>query len=119
MQKLSLKQTNPILVDTGTTLPATLATAQADLDIITAADGVNVSSTDITAIADAFLNRDMSAVSDTNARSPLNALRLLRNKYSVSGSTLTVTKEDDSTSAWTATLTTDATADPVTGSDPA
>lgn len=31
-----------ILVDTGTTLPALLATAQADLDIITGADGVNL-----------------------------------------------------------------------------
>jgi len=30
--------------------------------------------------ADALLNRDMSAVSDTNSRSPLNALRLLRNR---------------------------------------
>lgn len=69
--------------------------------------------------ADALLNRDMSAVSDTNARSPLNALRILRNKVSSSAGTLTVTKEDDSTSAWTATLTTNPTADPITGVDPA
>lgn len=88
-----------ILVDTGTTIPAAIPTA--------------------TENADALLNRDMSAVSDTNARSPLNALRLLRNKYSISGTTLTVTKEDDTTSAWTSTLTTNASAEPVTGSDPA
>lgn len=69
--------------------------------------------------ADALLNRDMSAVSDTNARSPLNALRFLRNKWAVSGTTLTVRKEDDSTSAWTSTISTDAAADPITGSDPA
>lgn len=69
--------------------------------------------------ADALLNRDMDAVSDTNSRSPLNAMRFLRNKWSVSGTTLTVTKEDDSTSAWTATLTADASANPVVGSDPA
>ncbi|MEY5097443.1 MAG: hypothetical protein RJA36_162 [Pseudomonadota bacterium] len=69
--------------------------------------------------ADALLNRDMSAVSDTNSRSPLNALRHIRNKWSVSGTTLTVTKEDDTTSAWTSTLTTNASADPITGSDPA
>lgn len=69
--------------------------------------------------ADALLNRDMSAVSDTNARSPLNAFRFIRNKWSVSGTTLTVTKENDSTTAWTATLTQNAAADPVTGSDPA
>lgn len=69
--------------------------------------------------ADALLNRDMSAVSDTNARSPLNALRFLRNKWSLAGGTLTVTKENDSTTAWTAAVSTDAAADPVTGSDPA
>jgi hypothetical protein len=69
--------------------------------------------------ADSLLNRDMSAVSDTNARSPLNALRLLRNKWTSSAGTLTVTEEDDTTTAWTATLTGDAAADPVVGSDPA
>lgn len=68
--------------------------------------------------ADALLKRDWTAVTGEAARSMLNALRFLRNKWSVSGSTLTVTKEDDSTSAWTATLSTDAAADPVTGSDP-
>ena len=69
--------------------------------------------------ADALLNRDMSAISDGNARSPLNALRFLRNKWSISGTTLTVTKEDDSTSAWTSTVTEDASANPITGNDPA
>jgi hypothetical protein len=68
--------------------------------------------------ADALLNRDMSAVSDTNARSPLNALRHIRNKWAISSSTLTVYKEDDTTSAWTSSMST-ATADPITGSDPA
>lgn len=69
--------------------------------------------------ADALLNRDMSAVSDTNSRSPLNALRHIRNKWSASGTTLTVTKEDDTTTAWTSTLTTNPSAEPITGSDPA
>lgn len=69
--------------------------------------------------ADALLNRDMSAVSDTTARSPLNALRSLRNKASISAGTLTVCKEDDATSAWTATVTTDADAEPITVVDPA
>lgn len=68
--------------------------------------------------ADALLNRDLSAVSDTNARTLLNAVRFLRNKWSVLAGTLTVTKEDDVTTAWTATVSTDANADPVTGSDP-
>lgn len=69
--------------------------------------------------ADALLNRDMSAVADTTARSPLNALRFLRNKWSISGATLTVRKEDDAAAAWTATVSTTAGADPVTGNDPA
>jgi hypothetical protein len=68
--------------------------------------------------ADALLNRDMSAVSDTNSRSPLNALRFLRNKWSLSGVTLTVTKENDSTTAWDSTVSTSAGADPIVGSDP-
>jgi hypothetical protein len=69
--------------------------------------------------ADVLLNRDFSAVSDTNARTLLNAARFLRNKFSISESTLTVTKENDTTAAWTSTLTTSASAEPVTGSDPA
>lgn len=69
--------------------------------------------------ADALLNRDMSAVSDTNARSPLNALRFLRNKWDISSTTLTVKKEDDTATAWTATVTATPGADPITGNDPA
>jgi len=69
--------------------------------------------------ADALLNRDMSAVSDTNARSPLNAMRFIRNKWAISGTTLSVKKEDDSTDAWTATVTAAPGADPISGNDPA
>lgn len=69
--------------------------------------------------ADAMLNRDMSSVSDTNARSPLNALRFLRNKWDISGTALTVKKEDDSTTAWSATVTAAPGADPISGNDPA
>jgi hypothetical protein len=70
-------------------------------------------------VADTLLNRDMSAVSDTNSRSPLNAMRFLRNKWSAAAGVLTVTKENDATVAWTATLATDAAALPIIGSDPA
>lgn len=126
-----------ILTDTGTTLPATLTTIEGKVDTVdtvvdgiqtdlsNGTDGLGAIKTAVDAVptatenADALLNRDMSAVSDTTSRSPLNALRFLRNKWSISGSTLTVTKEDDATSAWTSTLTSDAGADPVTGSDPA
>lgn len=68
--------------------------------------------------ADALLKRDWTLVTGAASRSVLNALRWLRNKWSVSGTTLTVTEEDDTTTAWTTTLSTDAGADPVTGSDP-
>jgi hypothetical protein len=79
-------------------------------------DAMTLTSDERTAVADAMLNRDMSAVSDTNSRSPLNALRSMRNKVSVSDGT--VYKEDDTTAAWTFTTTTDADAPPITGVDP-
>jgi hypothetical protein len=72
--------------------------------------------------ADALLNRDMSTGTDsgsTTVRTVRQALRFLRNKWSISSTTLTVTKEDDSTASWTTTLTATPGADPVTGSDPA
>lgn len=78
-----------------------------------------IEATGLNAIADAVLKRDWTLVTGVPSRSLLNALRFLRNKWSVSGTTLTVTEEDDATTAWTATLSTDAAADPVTGSDPA
>lgn len=106
---------------TGTQAGKILADVLADTADLQANQGDWLTATVPTAVenADALLNRDMSAVSDTNARSPLNALRFLRNKWSVSGTTLTVTKENDSTTAWTASVTTNASAEPVTGSDPA
>ena len=69
--------------------------------------------------ADELLKRDWSSVSGEAARSVLNALRFLRNKWSISSGTLTVTKENDSTEAWTAALTSTEGADPVTAVDPA
>ncbi|MCP4089696.1 MAG: hypothetical protein GY746_07870 [Gammaproteobacteria bacterium] len=72
--------------------------------------------------ADALLNRDMSIGTDsgsTTVRTVRQALRFLRNKWAISGTTLTVNKEDDSTASWTAEVSTDAAADPVTGSNPA
>jgi hypothetical protein len=72
-----------------------------------------------TANADALLKRDLSVVSGEASRSVLNALRFLRNKWTIAAGTLTVTKEDDATTAWTGSVTTDAAADQVTGVDPA
>lgn len=70
-------------------------------------------------IADALLTRDWTLVSGEAARSVLNALRFLRNKWTVVGTTLTVMKEDDVATGWTAVVTTDAAATPITASDPA
>ena len=71
-----------------------------------------------TTCADALLTRDWTSVSGEAARSVLNALRFLRNKWTLSGSTLSVKKEDDATEAWNAATTNTAGADPVTGVDP-
>lgn len=69
--------------------------------------------------ADQLLKRDMSAVTGESARSLLNAIRFLRNKWTLTAGTLSVKKEDDSTEAWNAAVTTDAAAVPIIGSDPA
>lgn len=70
-------------------------------------------------IADTLLNRDLSLVADTNDRTPLNALRSLRNKVADVAGVLTVYKEDDTTTAWTAATTRDANANLLTAVDPA
>lgn len=85
----------------------------------TGTDGVVISAATANQIADALLKRDFSSVSGEAARSVLNALRFLRNKVAVSGATLTVYKEDDTTPSWTGAVTTDAAADPVVSVDPA
>ena len=54
---------------------------------------------------DTLFIRDLSTVSGEAARSFLNAIRLLRNKWAISTGTMTVYKEDDTTSAWTSALT--------------
>ena len=74
-----------------------------------------------TSIADAALDRDMSTGTDsgsTTVRTMRQALRFLRNKWSISGGTLTVTKEDDATASWTGAVTQTA-GNPVSAIDPA
>ncbi len=73
-------------------------------------------------VADALLDRDMSTGVDsgsTTVRTPRQALRAIRNKTDISAGTLTVKKEDDSTTSWTAAVSTDAAAVPIIGIDPA
>lgn len=68
-------------------------------------------------IADAILKRDWTAVTGEASRSLLNAARFLRNKWSIISGTLTVCKEDDTTTAWQGVVTTSAT-NPVDSIDP-
>lgn len=86
----------------------------------TGTTGVVLTAAERTAIADALLTRDMSAVAGValDDRKVLNALRTMRNRVTISGTTMTVYAEDDTTIAWTGTITTDAAADPITAVDP-
>jgi hypothetical protein len=83
---------------------------------------VALSAAERNSAADAILDRDMSTGTDSGSpsvRTVRQALRFLRNKWQISAGTLTVYKENDSTSSWTSTLTGTAGADPITTSDPA
>lgn len=71
--------------------------------------------------ADALLNRDLSLGTDSGSptvRTVRQALRFCRNRWVISGGTLTVYKEDDTTASWTGVVTQTA-GDPVSQVDPA
>lgn len=121
--------TAAILVDTGTTLdgriPAALVGGRMDASVgAMAANVITAAAMAADAgaeIADAFLDRDMSTGTDsgsTTVRTPRQALRGIRNKSSIAAGTLTVTKEDDATTSWTAAVTT-AAGNPISAIDPA
>jgi hypothetical protein len=69
-------------------------------------------------VADQWLERNLAGGAD-GGRTVRDALRLLRNRAAIAGSTLTVYQEDDATPAWTAVLSTRADAPPVVEVDPA
>ncbi|MBN1814721.1 MAG: hypothetical protein JXA14_22970 [Anaerolineae bacterium] len=73
-----------------------------------------------TDVADAILDRDLDAVGLTDARRSLGqAMRRLVNKVVVSlGGTMSVYKENDTDVAWTATVTTNPSANNITEIDP-
>lgn len=86
-----------------------------------AIDAAALATDAVTEIADGILARDLGSGSNAGSaqeRTVRAALRFNRNKVSISGGTMTVTTENDSTTAWTAAITTDAAADPVTAIDP-
>jgi hypothetical protein len=73
-------------------------------------------------IADGILRRKLDSSGDGNGtqeeRTVLTALQVLRNASAISGSTLTVYKENDTTAAWTAAVSSSAGMNPLTGIDP-
>lgn len=88
---------------------------------VSATATVDVSATSITAIATKVWTIDFTSIAtaiDAVRRSPGQALRKLMNKLGISGTTLTVYKEDDSNPAYTETITATPGASPITGSDP-
>jgi hypothetical protein len=77
-----------------------------------------------TALADAILTRDWvqtaAAIATIPARCLLQAMRLLRNKWAVDATSgvLTVTAEDDATTAWQLLTVSQAGANPIVGQTP-
>lgn len=87
----------------------------------TGTSGVVLTAAERNSIADAILDRDMSTGTDSGSpsvRTVRQALRSNRNKVAISGGTMTVYKEDDTTASWTATIATTA-GDPISSVDPA
>lgn len=72
---------------------------------------------DINRWSDGLLKRDLSSVTGEASRSVMNAIRKIRNKWSISGTTITYTKEDDTTTAFTSTVTANGT-NQITSEDP-
>jgi hypothetical protein len=73
------------------------------------------------ALADEMLARDLGSGLNAGAaeeRTVRSALRAIRNKVNVGSSQMVVKKEDDTTDAWTATVTTTAVSSNVSGIDP-
>lgn len=98
---------------------------QVDATTVTVSTGAigtgDIASAALNEIADAVLDRNMTTGTDsgsTTVRTVRQALRILRNKVSIAAGTMTVTKEDDSTSSWTAAVATTA-GDPISEIDPA
>lgn len=76
----------------------------------------------VNAMADGFLDRNMATGTDSGSatvRTVRQALRPLRNKWTVAAGSYQVTKEDDITVSWTSSVTGTSGADPITASDPA
>lgn len=96
----------------------TLVTTTTNLTTNNDKTGYALTSAERISLADALLDRDMSVGADSGGRTVRNALRVLRNKVALALGTMTVYKEDDTTPAFTAAVTTDVTAEPIVSIDP-
>lgn len=87
---------------------AAIATGAIDADAIAAnAIGASELAQDAAReIADEVLDRDLAGGASGSSRNVRNALRYLRNRVDARSSTMTVFEENDSTAAWTASVTT-------------
>ena len=83
-----------------------------------AIDAASITADADEAIADAMLNRNLAGGSNTG-RLVKEALYALRNKSEIVGAQLNVYNATDGAIAWSATVSSSASADPVTGIDPA
>lgn len=114
--KTSIKtEADAALSDVGLT---STVTGRIDVTLSTLADDIPTAVEN----ADALLNRDLSAGTDTGSqsvRTPRQAFQFIRNKWTAAGGTLTVYKQDDVTVSWTGALSSSPGADPITGLDPA
>jgi hypothetical protein len=77
-----------------------------------------LAATAVNEIADGILARNIAGGSSTG-RIVTDALRAIRNRSAIAANTLTVYQEDDTTTAWTATVASSPTADPIISIDPA
>lgn len=105
---------NHIAADVHELQPAVITNA----DFSAGAIDANALSADACAeIADALLNRNIATGSSTG-RTVKDVMKLLRNRVTVSATTLTVYEADGTTVAWTATVASDPTAQPIIGITP-
>lgn len=113
-------QLTAVNVDSATAFVTSVALSAAYDAAKTAAqagDAMALTSGERTSTADALLNRNLATGTDSGGRTVRNALRPNVNKVDVPNGI--VYKEDDSTTAFTFTTTTDAAAQPITVVDPA
>lgn len=105
--KIQVTGSNHAAADIHQFQPDVLTAAATDSSFVTEIQ-TGLSAPTAVQVADAVLNRNLDSTgngTDTlNERTVRSALRAMRNKVSVASGVMTVTKEDDATTAWTASL---------------